>query len=69
MRWAFDEVWDTFDTMMENWQTPVALLVVLAAAVYLVRVAFAKRRKPGCGSGGEGCGIPADRFKAKLKRR
>ncbi|HEY0944605.1 MAG TPA: hypothetical protein VGD81_05030 [Opitutaceae bacterium] len=54
--------------MFSNWQTPVALLVVLAAVVYLVRVALAKKRKTGCGSG-EGCGIPTDRFKARLKRR
>lgn len=51
-----------------NWQTPVALIVVLAATVYLVRSALAKRRKPGVGCGGD-CGCPTKEFKRELTKR
>ena len=49
--------------MIDNWQTPVAILVVLLALAGLVRGAITKRKKPGCGSG---C-CPPDRFKTGLK--
>ena len=51
--------------MPSNWQTPLALLVVLVAAVLIVRGALKKRKTPGCGGG---CGCPADKFKAQLKK-
>jgi len=50
---------------MNNWQTPLALLVVAVALGLLLRGAWKKRRKPGCGGD---CGCPADDFKAKLKK-
>jgi hypothetical protein len=49
--------------MFSNWQTPVAILVVLLALAALVRGAIVKRKKPGCGGG---C-CPTDRFKTGLK--
>jgi hypothetical protein len=51
--------------MSSNWQTPLALLVVLVAAVLIVRSALKKRKTPGCGGG---CGCPTDKFKAGLKK-
>lgn len=45
-------------------QTVLALLLVAAAAGYLVLRWARNRRRPGCGSG---C-CPTDPFKAKLKR-
>ena len=51
--------------MSSNWQTPLALLVVLVAAVLIVRSALKKRKTPGCGGG---CGCPTDKFKATLKK-
>lgn len=50
--------------MTDNWQTPIAILVVLLALAMLVRGVIAKRKKPGCG----GSCCPTDRFKAKLNR-
>jgi len=50
---------------MDNWQTPLALLVVAATLGLLLRGAWKKRRKPGCGGD---CGCPTDDFKAKLKK-
>ncbi|AKC83650.1 hypothetical protein IMCC26134_14275 [Verrucomicrobia bacterium IMCC26134] len=46
---------------MENWQTPVALLIVAVAAFALLLGAWKKRRRPGagCGTGGESCGCTA----------
>ncbi|MEY4488457.1 MAG: hypothetical protein RIQ79_965 [Verrucomicrobiota bacterium] len=46
---------------MDNWQTPVALLIVAIAAFALLYGAWKKRRRPGsaCGSDGEGCGCTA----------
>jgi hypothetical protein len=46
-------------------QTVLALGIVAAAIGGLAWRAFAKRGKPGCGSG---CGCATDAFKAKLKR-
>jgi len=51
--------------MFTNWQTPLALLVVLVAAVLIVHSALKKRKTPGCGGG---CGCPTDKFKAGLKK-
>jgi len=51
--------------MTANWQTPLALLVVLVAAGLIVRGVLRKRKTPGCGSG---CGCPTDKFKAGLKK-
>jgi len=51
--------------MIDNWQTPAAILVVMLALAALMRGALAKRKKPGCGGG---CACPADDFKAKLKK-
>jgi len=51
--------------MFTNWQTPLALLVVLFAAGLIVRSALKKRKNPGCG---DGCGCPTDKFKAQLKK-
>lgn len=50
---------------MNNWQTPLALLVVAVTLGLLLRGAWKKRRKPGCGGD---CGCPTDDFKAKLKK-
>jgi len=50
--------------MFSNWQTPVAITVVLIALAILLRSALTQRKKPGCGGG---CGCPTDDFKAKLK--
>lgn len=49
--------------MSNNWQTPVALTVVLLALAALVRGAIKKKKNPGCGGG---C-CPTDKFKAGLK--
>jgi hypothetical protein len=51
--------------MTDNLQTLLALLVVAVAFGLLVRGAWKKRRKPGCGGD---CGCPADDFKKALKR-
>ena len=51
--------------MISNWQTPLALVVVLVAAGLILRSALKKRKTPGCGSG---CGCPTDKFKAGLKK-
>ena len=51
--------------MNADWQTPLALLVVLVAAGLIVRGAIKKRKNPGCGGG---CGCPTDKFKAGLKK-
>jgi len=56
---------DEFPSMNSDIQTIAALVVVAVAATWLVRLAIAKRRNPGCGGG---CGCAADDFKAKLKR-
>lgn len=50
--------------MIDNWQTPVAILVVALALAALIRGAFSKKKKPGCGGGF----CPTDKFKAGLKR-
>jgi len=50
--------------MTSNWQTPVAITVVLLALAALLRGALAKRKNPGCG----GACCPTDRFKAKLNK-
>jgi hypothetical protein len=50
---------------MDNWQTPLALLVVAITLALLVRSAWKKRRKPGCGGD---CGCPSTDIKAQLKR-
>jgi hypothetical protein len=46
--------------MIADWQTLLALLVVALAAAALLAPALrrlrAGRAKPGCASGGEGCG-------------
>ena len=49
--------------MIDNWQTPAAIAIVLLALAGLVRGAIMKRKKPGCGGG---C-CPPDRFKTGLK--
>jgi hypothetical protein len=49
---------------MENWQTPVALLIVAAALFFVIRGAVKKRKTPGCAGG---CACPTDKFKASLK--
>lgn len=51
---------------MDNWQTPLALLVVAITVALLVHGAW-KRRKSGPGCGG-GCGCPSTDFKARLKK-
>jgi len=51
--------------MTYDWQTPVALAVVVVALAALLRRSIVNRKKPGCGGG---CGCPTDAFKAKLKR-
>jgi hypothetical protein len=50
---------------MDNWQTPLALLVVAITLALLIRSAWKKRRKPGCGGD---CGCPSNDIKAQLKR-
>ena len=51
--------------MSYNWQTPIAIAVVLLALAALVRSAILKRKKPGCGGN---CGCPTDELKARLKK-
>lgn len=51
--------------MTDNLQTFLALLVVAVTAALLLRGAWKKRRKPGCGGD---CGCPADDFKKSLKK-
>jgi hypothetical protein len=51
--------------MIENWQTPLALLVVVVTFALLVRAAWKKRRKPGCGGD---CGCPSDDFKTRVRK-
>lgn len=46
-------------------QSMAALVVVAGAVIYLVRVAWGKRTKPGCGGD---CGCATDDFKRGLKR-
>lgn len=50
---------------MNDWQTPVAMLVVLGAAAYLARCWWRGRKAPGSGCG-KGCGCPSD--KSRLTR-
>jgi len=50
---------------MDNWQTPLALLVVAITLALLIRGAWKKRRKPGCGGD---CGCPTNDFKTQLKK-
>lgn len=50
----------TFDV-----QTVLALFVVAVTLGLLLRGAWKKRRKPGCGGD---CGCPTDDFKGKLKK-
>ncbi len=51
---------------MDNWQTPLALLVVAVTMALLVRGVWKRRHKPGSGCGGGCC--PTDDFKTKLKK-
>lgn len=51
---------------MDNWQTPLALLVVAVTVALLVRGVWKRRSKPGSGCGAGCC--PTDDFKAKLKK-
>jgi len=51
--------------MSSDLQTPLALLVVAVTLGLLLRGAWKKRRKPGCGGD---CGCPTDDFKARLKK-
>ncbi len=51
--------------MFANLQTPLALLVVAVTLALLVRSAWKKRRKPGCGGD---CGCSTTDFKARLKK-
>jgi hypothetical protein len=53
--------------MIDNWQTPLALLVVAVTLGLLLRSAWKKRRKPGSGCGGD-CGCPSTEIKARLKK-
>ncbi|MBI2516462.1 MAG: FeoB-associated Cys-rich membrane protein [Opitutae bacterium] len=51
--------------MSARLQTYIALGLVLAALVWLVRHFLGAKKKPGCRGD---CGCPADQFKEKLKR-
>jgi len=51
--------------MFTDWQTPLALFVVAVTLALLIRGAWKKRRKPGCGGG---CGCPSQDFKTRLKK-
>jgi len=50
--------------MTSQIQTILALIVVAAAAAWLVRRSLAKRKNPGCGGD---CGCPTDELKAKIR--
>ncbi|CAM3021629.1 FeoB-associated Cys-rich membrane protein [Rariglobus hedericola] len=52
---------------MNNWQTPLSLLVVALTVALLLRSAWKKRRKPGSGCGSD-CGCPTSELKAQLKK-
>lgn len=49
---------------MNDWQTPVALLVVLGAAAYLAHRWWKSRQNPGSGCG-KGCGCSVGKPKVK----
>jgi hypothetical protein len=51
--------------MNTDWQTPLALLVVAVTFALLLRGAWKKRKKPGCGGD---CGCPAQEIKDQLKK-
>ncbi len=52
--------------MTQDWQTLVALLVVLVTLALLARSLWAKRKNPGCSSG---CGCPSTELKKQFERR
>jgi hypothetical protein len=51
--------------MNTDWQTPLALLVVALTLALLLRGAWKKRKKPGCGGD---CDCPAQEFKERVKK-
>ena len=51
--------------MFTDWQTPLALLVVAVTLGLLLRGAWKKRQKPGCGGN---CGCPSQNIKSRLKK-
>ena len=56
--------------MPTDWQTPLALLTVLLAALGLLIPVWRKRRHAasgGCGSDGEGCGCSAVKKNLRVK--
>jgi hypothetical protein len=50
--------------MSPQLQTAAALLIVAAAATWLLVRSFSKRTKPGCGGG---CGCPSTEIRSKLR--
>jgi hypothetical protein len=52
--------------MSPELQTLAALLIVAAAAVWLVLRSFARGRKPGCGGD---CGCPSEDLRARARNR
>ncbi len=57
--------------MPADWQTPLALLVVAAAAIGLLAPALRRLRSGrgggGCASGGEGCGCGSVKKQLRVK--
>jgi hypothetical protein len=51
--------------MNTDWQTPLALVVVAVTLALLLRGAWKKRQKPGCGGN---CGCPSQEIKTRLKK-
>jgi len=51
--------------MFTDWQTPLALFVVAVTLALLIRGAWKKRQKPGCGGN---CGCPSQDIKTRLKK-
>jgi hypothetical protein len=51
--------------MFTDWQTPLALFVVAVTLALLIRGAWKKRQKPGCGGN---CGCPSQEFKGRIKK-
>ena len=51
--------------MNTDWQTPLALLVVALTLALLLRGAWKKRKKPGCGGA---CDCAAQEFKERVKK-
>jgi hypothetical protein len=53
--------------MSPSLQTAIALIIVVLAAVYLIRTMLKKRRSPGCGDGCGAVSPDVKKLQARLK--